>query len=216
MIRPRPRSHSHRSSPPFQFISRLRPSTRRRVASPQPAVPASEPVEFSRQWLSMGHALTDYCLTGHACICVFPLSTTRRIATPSRHGMLCFIQAHQPRLLIFVHQPSLLRQFRDAPIAEPSFRELQRWTRAVRNAITPETYHVKDPHITADDTNTAATILIFLVEWLFTHNVQGDSDAAQATFRNALFDKLRIRGRACSLTSLDRLLSRAKRLNIRV
>ena len=77
-------------------------------------------------------------------------------------------------------------------------------------------YPVKDPHITADDTDTAAKILIFLIEWLFTHNVQGDSDAAQATFRNALFDKLRLRGRACSLTSLERLLSRAKRLNIRV
>ena len=119
-------------------------------------------------------------------------------------------------MLTLVHQPSVLHQFRDAPITEPSLRELERWTRAARNALAPEMYPVKDPHITADDTETAAKILIFLVEWLFTHNVQGDSDAAQATFRNALFAKLRIRGRACSLTSLRRLLQRAKRLNIRV
>ena len=90
------------------------------------------------------------------------------------------------------------------------------WCSRVIDSITLETYHVGTPIISAPDVTTAAKILIFQVKWLFTHNVQGDSDAAQSAFRNGLFDHLRLRGRVCNLSSLLRLLKHAQSLNIRV
>ena len=109
-----------------------------------------------------------------------------------------------------------LLAFRNAPLVPIPYLTLDAWCERAMDSLFTELYHVNNPMISAPDVSTAAKILTFQVEWLFTHNVQGDSDAAQSAFRNSLFQQFRIRGRVCNLTSLNRLLQRARSLNISV
>ncbi|KAI0684623.1 hypothetical protein C8T65DRAFT_681618 [Cerioporus squamosus] len=103
-----------------------------------------------------------------------------------------------------------------SPLNIPTHREIAAWIKRIVDTIPTEVYAVKAPMIHCDDIDQAAQILIFLLHWLFAHDIQGGTAAEEAEFRDALFRRFRIRGPVCNLTSLLRLLRFAKGFDLRV
>ncbi len=103
----------------------------------------------------------------------------------------------------------------DIPLAMPSEAALDAWTRRIINSVPVEIYHVNRPGINAPDVESAARVLLFLIEWQFTHNVQSATRAAQDAFRQALTDSCGP-ANTCSLTTHYMLLRNARTLGIRV
>ncbi|TFK78328.1 hypothetical protein K466DRAFT_570910 [Polyporus arcularius HHB13444] len=97
----------------------------------------------------------------------------------------------------------------------PSEAALDAWTRRIINSVPVEIYHVNRPAINAPDVESAARVLLFLIEWQFTHNVQSATRAAQDAFRQALTDSCGP-ANTCSLTTHYMLLRNARTLGIRV